>query len=90
MKILDDILVYKKPESQYYPNLSDKRKYVIEKCNGEKAGHTTNVHTLKELYDDTISGLIHRLQKPLVEENVLDIFKFNGKSLNAILAEINN
>jgi hypothetical protein len=90
VKILDDILVYKKPESQYYPNLSDKRKYVIEKYNGEDAGHTTNVYTLKELYDDTISGLIHRSQKPLVEENVLDIFKFNGKSLNAILAEINN
>lgn len=91
VKILDDILVYKKPESQYYPNLSDKRKYVIEKYNGKEAGHTTNVYTLKELYDDTISGLIHHLQKnPLVEENVLDIFKFNGKSLNAILAEINN
>ena len=91
VKILDDILVYKKPESQYYPNLSDKRKYVIEKYNGKEAGHTTNVYTLKELYDDTISGLIHNFHKnPLVEENVLDIFKFNGKSLNAILAEINN
>lgn len=90
VKILDDILVYKKPESQYYPNLSDKRKYVIEKYNGKDAGHTTNVYTLKELYDDTISGLIRRSQKPLVEENVLDIFKFNGKSLKAILAEINN
>lgn len=91
VKILDDILVYKKPESQYYPNLSDKRKYVIEKYNGKEAGHTTNVYTLKELYDDTISGLIHHFHKnPLVEENVLDIFKFRGKSLNAILAEINN
>ena len=91
VKILDDILVYKKPESQYYPNLSDKRKYVIEKCNGKKAGHTTNVYTLKELYDDTCGGLVQHLNKnPLVEDNVLNIFKFNGKSLNVILDEINN
>lgn len=91
VKILDDILVYKKPKGQYYLIFSDKRKYVIEKCNGKETGHTTNAYTLKELYDDTISGLVHHLHKnPLVEENVLDIFKFNGKSLNAMLAEINN
>lgn len=91
IQILDDILVYKKPESQYYPNLSDRRKYVIEKCNGNKAEHMTNVFTLQEFYNDTVNGLIKHLnKKPIVEENVLDIFKFNGKSLNEALTEINN
>lgn len=90
VKILDDILVYKKPESQYYLNLSDKRKYVIEKYNGKDAGHTTNVYTLKELYDDTISGLNRLHKSPIIEENVLEIFKFNGKTINEMLTKINN
>lgn len=39
-------------------NLADKRKYAVEKCNGKKAGHTTNGFSLQEFYDDTIRGLI--------------------------------
>ena len=51
----------------------------------------TNVFTLQEFYNDTVNGLIKHLnKKPIVEENVLDIFKFNGKSLNEALTEINN
>lgn len=91
IQILDDILVYKKPEDKYYFNLLDKRKYVIEKCNGNKAGKITTVFTLKELYDDTKSGLVHHFHKnPIVEDNILNVYKYNGRSIADILAEMNN
>lgn len=38
VQILDDILVYKKPNNPYFVNLADKRKYAVEKCNGKKLG----------------------------------------------------
>lgn len=90
VQILDDILVYKKPGGQYYPNLSDKRKYFIRQCNGNVLDCKTNGFSLQEFYNDTVSGLNRLDKNPIIEENVLEIFKFNGKSLNAILAEINN
>lgn len=90
VQILDDILVYKKPGGQYYPNLSDKRKYFIRQCNGNVLDRKTNGFSLQEFYNDTVSGLNRLDKNPIIEENVLEIFKFNGKSLNAILAEINN
>ena len=91
VQILDDILVYKKPNNPYFVNLADKRKYAVEKCNGKKAGHTTNGFSLQEFYDDTIRGLIENIHKnPIVEKDVLDIFKYNGRSINELLAEMNN
>lgn len=61
------------------------------KCNGKKAGHTTNGFSLQEFYDDTIRGLIENIHKnPIVEKDVLDIFKYNGRSINELLAEMNN
>lgn len=75
----------------YFVNLADKRKYAVEKCNGKKAGHTTNGFSLQEFYDDTIRGLIENIHKnPIVEKDVLDIFKYNGRSINELLAEMNN
>ena len=82
--------MYKKPGGQYYPNLSDKRKYFIRQCNGNVLDCKTNGFSLQEFYNDTVSGLNRLDKNPIIEENVLEIFKFNGKSLNAILAEINN
>lgn len=90
VQILDDILVYKKPGGQYYPNLSDKRKYFIKQCNGNVLDCKTNGFSLQEFYNDTVSGLNRLHKSPIAEENVLEIFKFNGKSINEMLAEINN
>lgn len=45
----------------------------------------------REFYDDTIRGLIENIHKnPIVEKDVLDIFKYNGRSINELLAEMNN
>ena len=91
VQLLDDILVYKKPDSSFFYNSSDKRKYVILKCNGRVLKNTTNGLTLQEFYDDTINGIKGNLGKnPILEKNIFDLFKFNGKSINETLAEMNN
>lgn len=92
VQLLDDILVYKKPDSSFFYNSSDKRKYVILKCNGrELIKHTTNGLTLQDFYDDTINGIKGNLGKnPILEKDVFNIFKFNGKSINETLDEMNN
>lgn len=91
VQLLDDILVYKKPDSSFFYNSSDKRKYVILKCNGRVLKNTTNGLTLQEFYDDTINGIKRNLGKnPILEKNIFDQFKFNGKSINETLAEMNN
>lgn len=91
VQLLDDILVYKRPDSLFFANSSDKRKYVILKCDGKELKHTTNGLTLQEFYDDTINGIKGNLGKnPILENNIFDLFKFNGKSINETLAEMNN
>lgn len=91
VQLLDDILVYKRPDSLFFANPSDKRKYVILKCDGKELKHTTNGLTLQEFYDDTINGIKGNLGKnPILEKNIFDLFKFNGKSINETLAEMNN
>ncbi len=91
IQLLDDILVYKKPDSSFFYNSSDKRKYVILKCNEKELKHTTNGTTLQEFYDDTINGIKKNLGKnPILEKNIFDLFKFNGKSINETLAEMDN
>ena len=91
VQLLDDILVYKRPDSLFFANSSDKRKYVILKCDGKELKHTTNGITLQEFYDDTINGIKGNLGKnPILEKNIYDIFKFNGKSINEIIVEMNN
>ena len=91
VQLLDDILVYKKPDSLFFANSSDKRKYIILKCDGKELKHTTKGLTLQEFYDDTINGIKGNLGKnPILEKNIFDLFKFNGKSINETLAEMNN
>lgn len=91
VQLLDDILVYKKPDSLFFANFSDKRKYVILKCNGKKLKHITNGLTLQDFYDDTIDGIKKAFgKKPIKEKDIFDIFKFNGKSINETLVEMNN
>ena len=47
--------------------------------------------TLQDFYDDTINGLKKVFGKnPILEKNIFDIFKFNGKSINETLVEMNN
>lgn len=91
VQLLDDILVYKRPDSLFFANSSDKRKYIILKCDGKELKHTTKGLTLQEFYDDTINGIKGNLGKnPILEKNLFDLFKFNGKSINETLAEMNN
>lgn len=91
VQLLDDILVYKRPNSLFFANSSDKRKYIILKCDGKELKHTTKGLTLQEFYDDTINGIKGNLGKnPILEKNIFDLFKFNGKSINETLAEMNN
>lgn len=91
VQLLDDILVYKRPDSLFFANSSDKRKYIILKCDGKELKHTTKGLTLQEFYDDTINGIKGNLGKnPILEKNIFDLFKFNGKSINETLAEMNN
>ena len=90
VQLLDDILVYKKPDSLFLDNSSDKRKYVILRCNGKELKYTTNGLTLQEFYDDTINGIKSTLHKnPILEKDIFDIFKYNGKSIKETLAEMN-
>lgn len=90
VQLFDDILVYKKPDSLFLANSSDKRKYVILKCDGKELNHQTNGLTLQEFYDDTINGIKSTLHKnPILEKDIFDIFKYNGKSIKETLAEMN-
>lgn len=90
IKTLDDILVYKAPNNGYFLNLSDKRDYYIEKCNGNSVEIKTNGRTLQEFYDETINGIINHFQKtPIKEVNVLSAIQYNGKTIQAILDERN-
>ncbi len=91
IQILDNILVYKKPDSDYFLNQSDKCKYVIIECNGESKNIVTPGYTLLELYEDTLNGIISYLQKkPIKKKDVLSAFQYEGKTIQAILEEWNN
>ena len=90
VQILDDILVYKKPDSVYFLNPSDKRKYAVMEFNGSRINIITSAFTLMEFYEDTLNGIISRLHKePKKKEDVLSVFKYDGKTIQAILNERN-
>ena len=91
VQILDDILVYKKPDSVYFLNPSDKRKYAVKEFNGSMINHITSAFTLMEFYEDTLNGITGRLHKePIKKEDVLSVFQYEGKTIQAILEEWNN
>ena len=90
VQILDDILVYKKPDSVYFLNMSDKRKYAVKEFNGTGINNVTSAFTLMELYEDTLNWIINHLHKePIKRDDVLSIFQYEGKTIQAILEERN-
>lgn len=90
IQILDDILVYKKPDSVYFLNPSDKRKYAVKEFNGIDVDHNTSTFTLMEFYEDTLSGIINHLHKePIKKEDLLSAFQYNGKTIQTLLEERN-
>ena len=90
IQILDNILVYKKPNSVYFLNMSDKRKYVVKECNGRIIDDNTSGFTLMELYEDTLNGIINNLHKePIKQDDVLSAFQYDGKTIQTILDERN-
>jgi len=91
IQIQDDILVYKKPDSVYFLNMSDKRKFFVKKCNGEKKDIITSDFSLKDLYEDTLNGIINYLhKKPIKKEDILSVFQYEDKTIQAILEELNS
>lgn len=90
IQILDDILVYKKPDSVYFLNPSDKRKYAVKEFNGIDVDHNTSTFTLMEFYEDTLSGIINHLHKePIKKEDLLSAFQYDGKTIQTLLEERN-
>lgn len=90
IQLLDDILIYKKPESVYYIIPDEKRKYCIREFNREKIDIITNAFSLKELYDDTIDGIIKHVKKtPMVAPDIFTEFKHNGISIHELLNQRN-
>lgn len=90
VQILDDILMYKKPDSMYFLNMSDKRKYVVKEFNGTGINNVTSAFTLMELYEDTLNGIFNHLHKdPIKRDDVLSVFQYEGKTIQAILEERN-
>lgn len=92
VKILDDILIYKKPDEGFYLIDSDKRDYALLECNGNTLGHKTNSKTLTELYTDTCEGLRRcKQEEPIVEGDVYRVFcNEENLSLFDILGSQNN
>lgn len=90
LQILDDLLVYKSPNSKYYILPSDKRKYCIKKCNDEELNRQTRGLSLQDFYDETIEGIKNKFNKtPIIEEDVNKVFKHEGKSIKDLLDELN-
>lgn len=90
IQILDDILTYKTPYSSYFLNLSDKRDFCIQECNGAAINIKTNGLTLQEFYKETLEGIKNHLHKnPIEKEDVLSLFQYEGKTIKDILDERN-
>lgn len=90
LQILDDILTYKTPYSNYFLNLSDKRDFCIKECNGTAINIKTNGLTLQEFYKETLEGIKKHFHKnPIVKEDVLSLFQYEGKTIKDVLDERN-
>ena len=91
VQILDDILAYKVPNNSYFVNQSDKREFYIKDCNGNAINIRTNGRTLHEFYSETLDGVKNNLHKnPIVKEEILSLFLYNGETLHNILEKWNN
>lgn len=90
VQVLENILIYRKPEDKYFIRLNDKRKYHIIKCNDQDYDHVTHGQDLSELYRDTIQGITTNLHKdPIIEDNILEIFKYKDFSLQNHIDRLN-
>lgn len=86
VQILDDILIYKKPDSEYYIHDSDKRCYAITKINEATTKHKINSKTLLELYKETLDYIRDNCHKePVNEEYIERVYYHNGKTLKELL-----
>ncbi|MFR9542344.1 MAG: hypothetical protein SNH27_09860 [Rikenellaceae bacterium] len=83
--ILDNILIYKKPGSSSYILGSDERCFHMIEYNGGAIDSTTNNMTLQELYEDTYTHFEKR-GKSIDKVDVLDNFKYKGKTLRELVA----
>lgn len=81
VKVLDNILAYKKPESDYYFVDSDKYDFQMIEYNNEKLSHKIKSKTLSELYSDTCCFL-DRKSKAIRGDNMYNIFKNDGNALS--------
>lgn len=91
IQLLDDILMYQKPNNDYFLNDDDKRIYVIKSYNGSLKNNKTSCFSLQELYDDTIRWIKKCLHKDVIpEKEVGYIYSYQGQNLIERLNEINN
>ena len=84
VKILDNILIYKKPDGIYYLQSSDKRHYVIKKIDNMDVNYKINSMTLLSLYQDTIAGIPDKNKKAVIED-VETAYSYNGKTIKELL-----
>ena len=90
IQLLNDILMYKKPEGNFYMKPEDKRPYCIVGINGKETRYSINSMTLNKLYEDTIRGFEKKYhKKAIVCENILSAYQFNDKTLGELLEEVN-
>lgn len=87
IKILDDILVYKKPDSVYYLNDTDKRHYEITKIDAIECNYKINSKTLLELYNETVECLRKRRKNPIIEESIGNVFYYKERTINELLEQ---
>ncbi len=90
IQLLDDILIYRRPKSEYYIVPTDKRKYCIIEYNGNAIKSVTKALTLDGLYEDTCNGIIKKLnKKPIKVADILEEFKYEGSSLSYHISQKN-
>ncbi len=87
--ILDNIIVYKKLDSDYYMIDTEERCYCMSECDGKLIEHKINNMTLQKLYEDTCN--YYKSRGELVSYiDALDNFKYNGKTIRELINERNN
>ena len=71
-------------------NQLDKYDYHIIECNGSDIDYITKGRTLQEFYDETLDGIKNHFHKnPIVKEDVLSLFQYEGKTIKDVLDERN-
>lgn len=84
VKIFDNILIYKKPESDYYFVNNDKYDFQMTEYNGNAISNKINSKTLLELYSESCDYFNDK-SKAIRNGNVYDVFEFDGTNLSQLL-----